>query len=136
MKPAYDPEKEELFHISGDEDHGIAYDANLTKTAFAKPQIRYDGKYGRMVMTADVYRAGNGKFAVHIICPSCRHALWIKPEVKAIEFDKEKGLSVETFECTWEKGRGTDETAADRIEFGVGLCRAKLAIDKNTARDA
>ena len=125
---AYNPQKEELYHVAGDADHGIASDVSLSNSAWAKPQIRYSGRYGEFVLGCELYNL-NGEMALHLICPKCRHSLWIKSSKKQMDFDKNKGLSVEPFMCTW-------ELEERRIEFGIGLCNWKAVINENRARDA
>lgn len=125
---AYDVNKEEIFHVAGDADQGIANNISLTDSAFAKPQIRYKGRYGDYIMSCELYKMGN-EISLNFICPKCHHSGWIKSSKKQMLWDPNKGLSVEPFECTWE----LDER---RIEFGIGLCRFKAAIDNNRAKDA
>lgn len=129
MKPAYDPNKEDLFHLAGDADHGMGSTARLTKSAIGHPEIRYKGKQGDFVMTADVYRT-DGKLLVHLICPKCRHALHVREAAKKMAYSEADGLSIEAFECSWELDGDTGRL------FGLALCRCRLAIDKNVARDA
>jgi hypothetical protein len=163
---AFDPDREELVPLQGDPNDvhasdvyqqaqqldpsgsgrlGMASQMNLQKTALGHPLIRYRD----VVIEADVYADGAGGLIVNIYCPRCRHSLSIPSTRKAIEFepqatlDKATGqiqkrgkISVEPFRCTWELGRGTDATAGDRMNFGVGLCNWTVAIDNNVARDA
>ena len=131
MTLPYDPNKEELYHVSGDADTGITTQANLTKSAMAQPQIRYSGKWGDYVMTAELYNQG-GQLALNIICPRCHNSLWIRAERKKIEWDAVRGVSVEPFQCTWELG----ERGNERMDFGLGLCRWTAVIEDNRARDA
>lgn len=128
MSRAFDPNKEELYHVAGDADTGIAADTHLTKSAWKQPQIRYSGKYGDFVMTCEIYKIGN-ELSMHLICPKCRHALMIKNTQKQMDWDDDKGLTVEPFRCTWE----LDDR---RIEFGVGLCNWTAVIDCSRVRDA
>jgi hypothetical protein len=134
-RSAYNPEKEELFHVSGDMDHGVTATTNFNKNAAGNPQIRYSGKYGEWVMEADVYIV-DGQISVHMICPRCKNALWIRTPNKEVDYDIVNDLlSCEKSQCTWELGR-SDATKNDRIEFGAGLCKFTFAIDKNRAKDA
>lgn len=123
--PAHDPNREELYRIAGDPEHGMASTMNLTRSAAGHPQIRYRDK----VITADVYIA-DGRLMVHLICPRCLNALKITDERKKMEYDaRDNVLSVEPFACPW-------EMSAHRTEFGVGMCRWTVGIDRNVARDA
>lgn len=146
---AYDPHREELVHLAGDPDTGgmtargfeaapdpwgtgkVGYQqtADLTSNALGHPKIRYRD----LVIEADVYAMPGAPMHVHIICPRCRNALRIPADRKRIEYDPAAGaptdggrLSIETFECTWEAG----------AERGSGLCRWRVAVDDNVARDA
>lgn len=130
MQTPYDSQKEELYQVAGDADHGIASDTKLMNSAYAKPQIRYSGRYGEFVLECELYNL-NGELALHLICPRCRNALWIKNTRKQMDFDRNSGFSCEPFECTWEL-----DTDGRRMEFGLGLCNWKAVIDCNRARDA
>jgi hypothetical protein len=130
MSKAYDPAREELFHVAGDADHGVASTADLTKTAIGHPEVRYYGRHGDFVLTVDVYRMPDGQLLAHLICPRCRKALHIRQAAKSMEYSATDGLSIEPFECTWEldgdEGR----------QFGMALCRWRVGITRNVARDA
>jgi hypothetical protein len=107
---------------------GHASQLDMTHGA-TKVNVRYDGKYGRYVMNTDVYEATPGQYEVHIHCPKCHEVSRITSERKAIEF--EGGfLSVERWGCCWEMPEGR------RMEFGIGLCRASYAVDRNVLKDA
>ena len=128
MTLPYDPSKEEIYQIAGDPDHGLSSDMNLTNSAFAKPQIRYKGKAGDFVLSCELYKIGD-ELSLHLICPRCRHALMIKSSSKQMEYDKERGLSVEPFQCTWELPED------QRVQFGIGLCKWTAVIENDRARD-
>lgn len=131
---AYDPRKEDLVHLKGDDEHGYANDMRLTKTALGHPEYRYRDR----VVRCDVYRDPVTKrLSVHSMCPRCENYIWISEPEKQIEFDPSTGiLSISPFECTWERGRGTEGTRQDRIAFGLGLCRLRIVVERNRARDA
>lgn len=146
--PAFDPSREELVHLAGDApdplagmagiEHarggGVTTTMRLTKTAKGHPQIRYRD----MLIEADVYAFDGEPVKVHLICPRCRNALSISSDKKSLEYDPRQNveiggrLDVETFECTWELPEANDR----KMEFGLGLCRWRVAIDNNIARDA
>lgn len=125
---------------------GQASQMRLKEMALGHPLIRYKD----LVLEADVYKdPEGGGLMVNIFCPRCRNSLRITSQRKQIEFtaalvrDRATGrmlkrgtLSVSPFQCTWELGRGTDQTGADRMDFGMGLCRWTVAIDNNVAKDA
>lgn len=148
---AYDPRTEELEHIAGDPPEGMyqtgqhldpmgtgkmghASQMDMTKGAEAHPMIRYN----QFVIEADVYRVPDtDEISVVILCPRCHNALTISSKKKAVRFDPpsvkhpQGVLSVEPFECTWEL-----DTQGRRMEFGLGLCRWKVGISNNVAKDA
>lgn len=135
----FDPTKESLYHIAGSvpdpsamepEKLGMQSSLDMTKSALAHPLIRWRDR----VVEADLYLIDD-RLVLHLICPKCStaevpHALYIREEQKAIDWRPETGeLSVERFECTWELPEGR------RMEFGIGMCRWRVAIDKNLAKD-
>jgi hypothetical protein len=136
--PAFDPQKESLFHICGDAPdptgmtnlRGAQSSVDFTGGAFAHPMLRWRDR----VVEADLYET-DGQLMLHLLCPKCStpeapHALWVKQEQKPMEWDKErKLLSVAAFSCTWELPEGR------RQEFGIGMCRWRVAIDKNVVRE-
>lgn len=149
MRMAYDPAREEVFHIAGDVPAderpvrraadglplpgygGVTTDYNLQKNAI-EVQIRYRD----LVLFVDVYTAGE-EISIDLVCPRCHNHSWIRSTQKAIEFDPvERLLSIEPFRCSWELGRGTDGTKDDRMWFGLGLCNWTVGVDKNVAKDA
>lgn len=130
--PAYNDKREELYQICGDAPdpagtglRGVGHDIALNKTRLGKALIRWRDR----VIEADVYEMG-GQLAVHMICPKCSrpeevHALWVKEERKAIEYDaRTEIISIEKFRCQWHDS------------FGTGWCNWTVAIDKNIAKDA
>lgn len=149
---AYDPEKEELEFLAGDQpeqvidrvnqaqrDGGMMSEADLTKSAIAHPYIRYKD----VVLEVDVYLAPGARNLssenLHfvVLCPRCKNALTVRGDRKDIEFvpptaSSPRGiLSCEPFQCTWEL-----ESDGRRMEFGLGLCNWKVGIHKNMAKDA
>jgi hypothetical protein len=153
-RPAYDPKTEELEYVAGDKDPysddpevaamyrsgkmvdptgmtdnvGQASQIDMTPGK-KKIDVRYEGKHGNFVVTIDVYAPpGGAGIELHAHCPKCRNVGRITSERKAIEFENGV-LSVEPWMCTWEGGEGR------RMEFGLGLCRARYAIDRNVMKD-
>lgn len=139
MSQAFDPQRESLYHIAGNvpdpsgvdpNQHGMQSSIDMTKGALAHPLIRWRDR----VIESDLYLV-DGRFVLHLICPKCSmpgspHALYVRQERKDMDWRPETGeLSVEPFECTWELPEGR------RQEFGLGLCRWRVAIEKNFARD-
>jgi hypothetical protein len=157
--------KRELVHVAGDVpapdgsgDLGVATTWHLNRSAIGHPLVIYKSS----ILTVDVYSAGEDEpMRVNLICPRCHHSLTIGQDRKRMEFDRvihapnptredeariaaqmttpttrpNKAdlqafgkLSVEAFECTW-------EMSAHRAEFGTSLCRWKVVIDENIARD-
>jgi hypothetical protein len=142
------PEKK-LVHLAGDEDHGLSSALHLDT---GKIEVLVYYKKTESWLTVDVYALPGERPHVILICPRCQHALTIKGERKTIEFDPAARrpipdsivppelrhlsigqLSIEPFECTWELD---DKAKVTRDAGMVQLCRMKLAIDDNIARDA
>lgn len=115
---------------------GVAAHHDLRGLAVGSVRLRYRGQFvpsgmSEMEIECEVYEA-DGIQSVHSVCPKCRRAQWIDGRNKDVSFDATAGtLRVEPFTCSWEMG-GAD----DRHRFGFGLCRARLAYDRRTARDA
>jgi len=150
-KPPFDPNKEQLVPMvddvlerqdalerQGQDPHqgGMAMGYDMTKSALAHPQIRYSGKFGEFVLTGDLYNDPEGGLMLHIYCPVCStpekpHNLSIRSRRKKMEWDPKRGLSVEAFGCTWE----LPEADERKMEFGMGLCRWRVAIENNVAKD-
>ncbi len=124
--PAHNPQREDLYHIAGDPEHGVASTMRLTRTALGHPQVRYKDR----VMELDVYEI-HGRLMVHLLCPRCANALKITDDRKQMEYDARANvISIEAFRCTWELD------PERRMEFGVGMCNLTIGITKNVARDA
>lgn len=145
MPQVIDPNKEELYTICddvagpgtqrGQTVRGQASTLDFTNGAFAKPRIVYTGRFGKYVLDGDLYFSESDGFSLHILCPVCSvpekpHGLWVKSKDKRIEWDAERGISIEAFGCTWELPE--DRT----MHFGLGLCSWRVAIENNVARDA
>lgn len=155
----------ELVQVAGDVpapdgsgDLGFANTWHLNRSAIGHPFVIYK----QSILVVDVYEVPGEPMNLVLICPKCHHALNISAAKKRMEFDRVIGapnptrkdeemlaqmmttwstipprtslqrfgsLSVEPFECTW-------EMSAHRAEFGTSLCRWKVAIDNNVAKDA
>lgn len=115
---------------------GMSITTRLTGTAKGHPKVRYQGGGRTFILTIDVYEFENEPTSLHLICPRCHNALRITADNKALEYDPSRNetmggrLDVDTFECTWELPEGR------RQEFGIGLCRWRVGIANNVARDA
>lgn len=113
--------------------------------------------YGDLFMTVDVYRVPGEPVRVHLICPRCHKTSQATGDRKAIAFDPSAPnpqrahilasrqpeiaaiaatgrLSIEAFECAWEIG--DTQHVQGGLHTGVTLCRQRLVIDDNRARDA
>lgn len=117
--------------------------------------------YGDLLMTLDVYALPGEPMRVQIICPRCHKHSTIRGDQKKIEYEpkemnpraalvramagyskEELGLvavaqfgrlSVEPFECAWEIG--DDKHVPGALHTGASLCRLKLVIENNRARE-
>lgn len=112
--------------------------------------------YKGLFLTVDLYVLG-AQVTAYLHCPRCRNVLTVRGDRKAIDFDplavspvrvevagagdpvlalagQFGRLSIEPFECTWEITGGPH--VAGGHHTGVSLCRMRMAIDDNRAKDA
>lgn len=114
--------------------NGVTANHDLKGLAIGQVQLFYTGRHVPLDMKGveiecEIYKIGDA-LMVHTVCPRCRRAQSIDGRNKKVEYDQKAGtLRIEPFECTWEIG---DE----RQQFGVGLCRTKLAYEGKIVRDA
>lgn len=138
--PTFNPDTEVLEHVAGDDPNASSRlgSIDMTRNAFGKVRVRFEDK----MIFAEVYKTPEGMLEVHWMCPRCgplnaQRMSRIPGSRKRIEYDPsvqaEDGgrLSVEAFECPWEL-----ESEGRRMEFGLGLCKLRLAIENNVARRA
>lgn len=160
---AFNPQTEKLEFLAGDKvvqersyqdpngPLGGHQTVRLDKAAIGHPYVRYRDR----VLELDVYPLlGDGtqeagapeRLEVILICPRCQHELRITSDRKAIDYTpgapvlevegsqpswQVRGtISIERFQCTWES-----DTRAAVTGHGENLCRWRVAIDKNIARD-
>lgn len=115
--------------------------------------------YRDLVMTVDVYEVPGEPLKLHLYCPRCQKHSTVPGDRKAIDFDGAASnpacrdilamgtvppelhavaavgrLSVATFECAWELG--DERHVAGALSTGTTLCRLRIAIDNNRAKDA
>ena len=112
--------------------------------------------YRDMFLTADVYALPGEPIKVHMICPRCHKPLQVSGDRKRIEYDPSErrvapealasgkpeiarladsgALSIEPFECTWELG--DDVHVRGIVQSGTSLCRLRIGIENNRAKDA
>ncbi len=143
--------KREMVQLAGDEQRGIQSTRRLD-TAKVEVLVAYRGRAGHFDMTVDVYALPGEPAELHIICPKCRHKSRITAARKHIEFDSNDTrpytfvdgsqmptnggrLDVETFECSWEMPDAGEHKVGIR-SGGITLCRMRMAIDHNVAKDA
>ncbi len=135
---AFDPGREEIFHIKGDAPDPtggglIGTSTSLNVGAAGKVGIAMI-RYGDLILEADVYKVGQEPIEVVMFCPRCHKAVRIRQDNKPIDwtppapgFEKMGGaISIGAFECPWELG--------DQKELGAELCRQKLVVEHNVAR--
>jgi hypothetical protein len=147
-----------VVQLAGDDPTGRTNQRGMSSTTYLE-----HGKHEVVVvykdtfLTVDVYLVPGTPPEIHLICPRCHKASRISGDHKAIDFDPRAvnpmwmaataahhrdlaaiagvgRLSVEPFECTWEIGG--DRHVAGGVHTGVTLCRQKLVIDNNRAKDA
>lgn len=134
------PREEEIVHLAGD--RGVPTDprrgmssemVNNETGATPQAQLSYRGRYAHPFpekrLTCEIYAAEDGSLMVSTICVRCGHGLSITSQRKKIEWEPERGLFIEPFECTW-------ELDGERRIAGLSLCRARVAYDGKTVRDA
>jgi ribosomal protein S27AE len=138
--PNFDPAREELEHIAGD-DPSITEKLGLFDLTRSGYRVRV--RYRDTFVWCELYLGVDGVWTLHWKCPRCgrnpvhaEHMSTIDGHKKRIEYDPksliEDGgrLNVEAFTCSWELGEDR------RMEFGLGLCKLALVIDNSVAREA
>jgi len=145
------PGRREMVQLAGDENRGMQSVRRLD-TAKVEVLVAYRGRVGDFDLTVDVYALPGEPAELHIICPKCRHKSRITAERKKIEFDQHDirpytfvdgsrmptnggRLDVETFECGWEMPEAVEHKVGI-TQHGMTLCRMRMAIDHNVAKDA
>lgn len=143
--------KRQMVQLAGDEDRGLMSTTRLD-TAKIEVLVAYRGRVGDFDLTVDVYALPGEPAELHIICPKCRHKSRITADRKRIEFSQNDirpytfvdgsrmptnggRLDVETFECGWEMPDAGEHKAGIKAG-GITLCRMRMAIDHNVAKDA
>jgi hypothetical protein len=147
--------KRRVVQLAGDDPAGLRGMSSTTYLEHGKHEVIV--VYKDTFLTVDVYLVPGQAPEIHLICPRCHKASRISGAHKAIDFDPgapcpvraqvvgagarelfegaARGrLSVEPFECTWETGNAVH--VAGGVHTGVSLCRQKIVIDDNRARDA
>ena len=112
-----------------------------------------------LILTVDVFALPGEPLHLHLQCPRCQKVSRVSAERKAIDFDPKAAnpvlrdvlalgqmppevlavaalgdLSIEPFECTWEIGGAAHVRGG--VHTGASLCRLRLAIDHNRAKEA
>jgi hypothetical protein len=145
------PRRREVVQLAGDEQHGVMSTTRLD-TDKIEVLVAYRGRVGDFDMTVDLYEIPGEPIELHIICPKCRNKSRITETRKTIEFDQRDirpytfvdgsrmptnggRLDVETFECGWEMPEAGEHKVGLRAG-GITLCRMRMAIDHNVAKDA
>lgn len=112
--------------------------------------------YKDQYLTVDVYAIAGEPLKVHLICPRCRKLLQVTGDRKRIEYNPRErkiaaealasgkpeiaqlaesgSLSIEPFECSWELGNATHVRGI--VQSGTSLCRLRIGIENNRAKDA
>jgi hypothetical protein len=138
----------ELVQLAGDAPdptgtgpNGAQTTYHLNRSAICHPLVTYRHGTEEFLLELDVYAHPGEPMVVHLICPRCHHALTIPATRKAIEIRLDVGpkaqgdISIETFECTWELAH-VGKHIPGLVGGGMSLCRWKVAIDHNVAKDA
>lgn len=122
------PREEEIVHLAGDRGMSSSMMTG-TPTVTLSYRGKHRGENSEKRVTCEVYEKEDGTLLVSTLCVRCSQGLSISSERKRIDFDRERGLFIEPFECTW-------EFDGDRRIAGLSLCRARVAYDGKTVRDA
>lgn len=150
-EPPGAPGRPSLIQVAGDPARGFASQVSL-----ASGKVETLVRYRDHVLTVDVYRLEGEPLQVHLICPRCCKPLRATEDRKRIEWDptalhphqavaaelEAQGygqlrlglLSIEPFGCTWEMGGDAHNQGG--LHTGGSLCRLKLGITRNVAKDA
>lgn len=159
----YDDKKEEMIPLAGDGDPTgtglvdqgrIAPDPARTGLVGATSGVHLDRtkdctvviRYKDRLIEADVYAFPGAPMKIVLLCPRCGNALNIESDKKQLELVKHVPeqigsfwnhgkLSVEPFECTWELP-DAGQHVPGLVSAGTSLCRWKVGISNNIARDA
>ncbi len=137
----FDSKREEVFHIAGDvpDPMGQTGHGYMTRLKLDKDKTVVQVRYKDFLSDCDLYRLEGAPMRLLLICPRCRNTLTITSDKKQMDYDPGKlpqfggALSVEAFQCTWELDSTPD---GRRMEFGLSLCKWRVAIDANVAKPA
>jgi hypothetical protein len=144
--------RRDLVQLAGDAHHGFVSTSHLTASKQEVVVV-----YRDLFMTVDVYAVPGEPLKVHLYCPRCHKHSTVPGSRKAIDFEPASDnpmrtqilasgrpelvdlasngrLSIEAFECPWELGDTKHVPGA--LHTGVTLCRMRLVIDDNCAKDA
>jgi hypothetical protein len=136
--------KRELVQIAGDAPdptgngpNGEQTTYHLNRSAVANPLVAYKD----FVLECDAYQNPGEPLLIHLICPRCHNALNISSANKHVDLELNAGpdlqgrLSIEPFACTWEMP-DAGKHVPGLISGGMTLCRWRVGIENNVARDA
>lgn len=121
---------------------GASSGVQLDKTKDATVVIRYKDR----LIEADVYAFPGAPIKLVLLCPRCGNALNVESDKKQMSFEKHAPhavgdfinmgrLNVEPFECTWELPDAGVHVPG-LVSAGTSLCRWRVGISNNIARDA
>jgi len=120
---------EEEIHLNGDK--GIMSRAGVNATA--EVVLDYTGRYAhpfpKKRVACEVYVQGES-IMVTSCCVRCNQVIKIDSANKKVHWDRDRGLFIEAFTCPWEL------EGDRRIEFGLGMCSARVEYAGKTIRDS
>lgn len=159
----YDDTKEEMIPLAGDGDptrSGLvsqtrrAFDPTGTGQVGASSGVQLDKtkdctvvvRWKDMLLEVDVYKFEGAPLKLVLMCPQCGNTLNIESDKKQMALEKHAPqqvgefmnygkLDVEPFQCTWEK-RDAGPHVPGLVSGGLSLCKWKVGISNNVARDA
>ena len=127
MQPSED---KQYVHLAGDK---LSAASEFMTARGESYTLSYTGRYAfpekEKLIECEVYREGD-EIMIHTICVRCHKCQRVKITNKKFWTDKQRGLFSEPFTCPW-------ELEGDRpMEFGLGLCGARVAYDGKVIKDA
>jgi hypothetical protein len=150
-----------VVHLAGDapDPTGTGQIGMMSTTHLTAGKQEVVVAFGDLFMTLDVYAIPGEPARVHLICPRCHKASSISGDRKRIAFEPRAAspiahrlaqtrapelagatlgqISIEPFECAWEIGGDAHAGGAQRsVHTGASMCRLRLAIDDNVAKEA
>lgn len=122
---------------------GASSGANLSKSKDCTVVVRYHD----VLLEVDVYAFPDSPLRLNLFCPKCGNSLTVESDKKQLSFEKHAPqkmgdfmncgkLNVEPFMCTWERPDAGAHRPGLVAAPGETLCKWKVGITNNIAKDA